>query len=255
MRKHRARNLEIPGLVPTFRSSCSIAAPTLTNFGKSWALANLLILVPLHRSEVPDRIRRSWSRDFRSAVLALAHHPGMTPEATLAHRLRFHFVFAAEWWLLPDQRRGHACRLDHGRGPIGKEPARGGSRAYLPRAPGLYRNRRGAGCRDGRAHRQAPGPARRRMDRARGAARYFGCPDRNRRRRRAADRLPDALVVEPASRESRLDNGHFATRRRLEASAESRHHGDERGRARHCARQRARPRLSRCGRPHEPDHG
>src|SRR5579872_1881800 len=56
-------------LVPTFRSSCSIAAPTFTNFGKSWALANLLILVPLYRSEVPDRIRRLWSRDFRSAVL------------------------------------------------------------------------------------------------------------------------------------------------------------------------------------------
>ncbi len=34
-------------LVPTFRSSCSIAAPAFTNFGKSWVLANLLILVPL----------------------------------------------------------------------------------------------------------------------------------------------------------------------------------------------------------------
>src|SRR5579872_2744939 len=32
-------------------------------------LTNLLILVPLYRSEVPDRIRRLWSRDFRSAVL------------------------------------------------------------------------------------------------------------------------------------------------------------------------------------------
>ncbi|MGA9300672.1 MAG: hypothetical protein WBW45_10585, partial [Bradyrhizobium sp.] len=31
--------------VPTFRSSCSVAAPTFTNFGKLWALANLLILV------------------------------------------------------------------------------------------------------------------------------------------------------------------------------------------------------------------
>src|SRR5579872_1491148 len=62
-------NRTIEGLVPTFRSSCSIAAPTFTNFGKSWALANLLILVPLYRSEVPDRIRRLWSRDFRSAVL------------------------------------------------------------------------------------------------------------------------------------------------------------------------------------------
>src|SRR5581483_6512106 len=29
------------GLVPTFRSSCYIAALTFTNFGKSWALANL----------------------------------------------------------------------------------------------------------------------------------------------------------------------------------------------------------------------
>src|SRR3984885_4929844 len=58
------------GLAPIFRSSCSIAAPTFTNFGKSWALANLLILVPLYRSEVPDRIRRLWCRDFRSAVLA-----------------------------------------------------------------------------------------------------------------------------------------------------------------------------------------
>src|ERR1700722_17145031 len=56
-------------LVPTFRSSCSIAAPTFTNFGKSWALANLLFLVPLYRSEVPDRIRRLPCRDFRSAVL------------------------------------------------------------------------------------------------------------------------------------------------------------------------------------------
>ena len=58
-------------LVPTFRSSCSIAAPTVTNFGKSWALANLLNLVPLYRSGVPDRTRRLWCRDFRSAVLLL----------------------------------------------------------------------------------------------------------------------------------------------------------------------------------------
>src|SRR3569832_1740313 len=57
-------------LVPTFRSSCVIAAPSVTNFGKSWALANLLILVPLYRSEVPDRTRRLRCRDFRSAILA-----------------------------------------------------------------------------------------------------------------------------------------------------------------------------------------
>jgi hypothetical protein len=51
--------------VPTFRSSCSIAAPTFTNFGKSWALANLLNLVPLYLSEVPDRTRPLQCRDFQ----------------------------------------------------------------------------------------------------------------------------------------------------------------------------------------------
>jgi PAN domain-containing protein len=56
--------------VPTSRSSCSIAAPAVTNFGRSRALANLLIAVPLCRSEIPDRIRRLWCGDFRSAVLA-----------------------------------------------------------------------------------------------------------------------------------------------------------------------------------------
>src|SRR5579864_8450717 len=62
-------------LVPTFRSLCSIAAPTFTNFGKQWALANLLILVPLYRSEVLDRTCRLWCRDFRSAVLVHNDHP------------------------------------------------------------------------------------------------------------------------------------------------------------------------------------
>ena len=56
-------------LVPTFQVRVTPQAPTFANFGKSWALANLLILVPLHRSEVPDRIRPLWCRDFRSAVL------------------------------------------------------------------------------------------------------------------------------------------------------------------------------------------
>src|SRR5579864_3293054 len=37
-------------------------------------LTNLLILVPLYRSEVPDRIRRLSSRDFRSAVLGPIRH-------------------------------------------------------------------------------------------------------------------------------------------------------------------------------------
>src|SRR5579863_2224992 len=56
-------------LVPTFRSLCAIAASTVTNFGKSWALPNLLTLVPLYRSEVPDRPRRLRCRDFRPAAL------------------------------------------------------------------------------------------------------------------------------------------------------------------------------------------
>ena len=77
-------------LVPTFRSSCSIAAPTFTNFGKSWALANTLILVPLYRSEVPDRIRRLWCRDFRSAVLALALACLTSTSSLASDRLYFH---------------------------------------------------------------------------------------------------------------------------------------------------------------------
>ena len=44
-----------PGLVPTFRSSCYVGAPTPTNFGKSWALANILILVPLFYLKFLDR--------------------------------------------------------------------------------------------------------------------------------------------------------------------------------------------------------
>src|ERR1700733_15586336 len=56
-------------LVPTFRSSCSIAAPTSTNFGKSWVLANLLILVPLSYLKFLDRIRRWWRRNFKQAAL------------------------------------------------------------------------------------------------------------------------------------------------------------------------------------------
>ena len=58
--------------MPTFRSSCSIAAPTFTNFGKSRALANLLILVPLIDLKSLKGTRRLRCRDFRSAVLAAA---------------------------------------------------------------------------------------------------------------------------------------------------------------------------------------
>ena len=52
-------------LVPTFRSSCSIAARTSANFGKSWALVNLLILVPLFYLKFLESIRRLWCRNFK----------------------------------------------------------------------------------------------------------------------------------------------------------------------------------------------
>ena len=61
--------LRSAALVPTFRSSGSIAAPTFTNFGKSRALANLLILVPLIGLKSLKGARRLRCRDFRSAVL------------------------------------------------------------------------------------------------------------------------------------------------------------------------------------------
>jgi peptide/nickel transport system substrate-binding protein len=64
--------LRLAALVPTFRSSCSIAAPAFTNFGKSRALANLLILVPLIDLKSLKGARRLRCRDFRSAVLAAA---------------------------------------------------------------------------------------------------------------------------------------------------------------------------------------
>jgi len=64
--------LRLAALVPTFRSSCSIAAPAFTNFVKSRALANLLILVPLIDLKSLKGTRRLRCRDFRSAVLAAA---------------------------------------------------------------------------------------------------------------------------------------------------------------------------------------
>src|SRR5579872_6239707 len=59
-------------LVPTFRSLCSIAAPTFTNFGKSWALANLLGS-RLIKSTIPElrrgrRKRGSFGRACRSGL-------------------------------------------------------------------------------------------------------------------------------------------------------------------------------------------
>ena len=52
-------------LAPTFRSSCSIVAPASTNFGKLWALANSLILVPLFYLKFLDRICRLWCWNFK----------------------------------------------------------------------------------------------------------------------------------------------------------------------------------------------
>ena len=52
-------------LVTTFRISRSIAAPASANFGKLWALANLLIPVPLSYLKFLNRIRRLWCRNFK----------------------------------------------------------------------------------------------------------------------------------------------------------------------------------------------
>ena len=79
-----ARNIPGEPLVPTFRSSCSVAShPPSRTSKKSWALAGLFNLVPPYRSEVPESGRGSWCWDFRSAVLvpnfrsscSVASHP------------------------------------------------------------------------------------------------------------------------------------------------------------------------------------
>src|SRR6476646_847638 len=58
-------------LVPTFRSSCSIAAPTFHELRKVRGTSKLIDSSTAYRSEVPERTRRLWCRDFRSAVLAV----------------------------------------------------------------------------------------------------------------------------------------------------------------------------------------
>jgi acyl-CoA thioesterase-1 len=59
----------LSALVPTFRSSCSTSAPPFTNFGKSWALADLLILVPFFHLKFLNGICRSRCRNFKWAAL------------------------------------------------------------------------------------------------------------------------------------------------------------------------------------------
>jgi hypothetical protein len=41
------------------------AAPIFTNFGKSWTLASILILVPLFYLKFLDRIRCLWCKNFK----------------------------------------------------------------------------------------------------------------------------------------------------------------------------------------------
>jgi len=45
--------------------------PPFANFGKSWTLANLKLLVPLFDLKSLGRTRRLQCRDFKSAALAL----------------------------------------------------------------------------------------------------------------------------------------------------------------------------------------
>ena len=79
--------LRLVDLVPTFRSLCSIAAPAFTN-GKSWAPANLLILVPLADLKSLKGTRRLRCRDFRSAVLAAAMCVSLAAAASAQTTLR-----------------------------------------------------------------------------------------------------------------------------------------------------------------------
>jgi hypothetical protein len=52
-------------LVPTFRSSCSIAAPTFHELRKVMGTSKPMILVPLFYLKFLDRICRLWCRNFK----------------------------------------------------------------------------------------------------------------------------------------------------------------------------------------------
>src|SRR4029078_7329995 len=49
--------------------------PPFTNFGKSWALAKFMVLVPLFYLKFLDRFSGSWCRDFKKA--GLVHSTGV----------------------------------------------------------------------------------------------------------------------------------------------------------------------------------
>ena len=57
-------------LVPTFRSSCTIAAPTFHELRKAMGTRKLMILVPLFDLKSLGRFRGLQCRDFKSAALA-----------------------------------------------------------------------------------------------------------------------------------------------------------------------------------------
>src|ERR1700758_3300564 len=57
--------------VPTFRNSRSISARIFCELRKVTGTRKLIDSSTAYRSEVPERTRRLWCRDFRSAVLAL----------------------------------------------------------------------------------------------------------------------------------------------------------------------------------------
>jgi hypothetical protein len=57
-------------LVPTFRSSCPVAAPTIHELRKVMGTSNLWLLVPLFDLKFVDEVRRWYRRNFKSAALA-----------------------------------------------------------------------------------------------------------------------------------------------------------------------------------------
>src|SRR5581483_3142604 len=69
--------------VPTFRSSYAIAAPPLTNFEKSRAPANFMILVPLPPFEVPESNSPLVAQELQMGGTSL-RQGAQTPDATIS---------------------------------------------------------------------------------------------------------------------------------------------------------------------------
>src|SRR4029077_19038399 len=68
----RSRKVQLPGLVPTFRSSCYTSAPTFHELRKVMGTSKLMILVPLFHLKFLIGICRLWRRNFKWAALVVS---------------------------------------------------------------------------------------------------------------------------------------------------------------------------------------